>query len=157
MSDSSADTGNAPSWLFSFVDLAFLSLIAMTQVMADADLDAPDLGDMVVPSLAREASEGLAGDAGDVWQLRVYPPDELSEGPFSLVQVPTDPTQPADRLTRDELEVEITALNEAGGDKPLLSPHRDSRSQDLLDSVALIQKLWPDYRRVVVARTLGGS
>ena len=44
----SDDSGNAPSWLFSFVDLAFLSLIVMTQMASNVDTAAPDLGDMVV-------------------------------------------------------------------------------------------------------------
>ena len=38
------DSSNAPSWLFSFVDLAFLLLIAMTQLAQDAIPPAPELG-----------------------------------------------------------------------------------------------------------------
>ena len=33
-----SDSGNAPSWLFSFVDLAFLLLIAMTQILHERGL-----------------------------------------------------------------------------------------------------------------------
>ena len=44
-----SDGGNAPSWLFSFVDLAFLLMIAMTQLTEDAPVEAPNLGELVVP------------------------------------------------------------------------------------------------------------
>jgi hypothetical protein len=40
-------------------------------------------------------------------------------------------------------------------DKPLLAPHADARSQDLLDAVELIEEAWPSRRRATVARVFG--
>ena len=78
----SEDSGNAPSWLFSFVDLAFLMVIAMTQV---ANPGAIDLGELIVPRIASEQTEAAPAAARDGWQLRVHPPSE-AEGPFQLVR-----------------------------------------------------------------------
>ena len=154
----SPDTGNAPSWLFSFVDLAFLSLIVMTQMASNVDTATPDLGDMVVPSLGEEQTSALSTGAVDLWQLRVYPPGALEEPPFVLVPAQVDPDQAeAERIALEELRLQLTAFQREDRSKPLLAPHRDSRSQDLLDAAASIEEFWPDRRRVVVARNSSGS
>ena len=53
---------SAPAWLFSFVDLAFLMLIAMTQLgdMRGYDLD---LGEIVVPRIQSQEALSLPRDA----------------------------------------------------------------------------------------------
>ena len=51
--------GGAPAWLFSFVDLAFLMLIAMTQLAPDPGAKIPDLGEMIVPRVGAAASTEL--------------------------------------------------------------------------------------------------
>ena len=43
--------GGAPAWLFSFVDLAFLMLIAMIQLAPDPGSRIPNLGEMIVPKV----------------------------------------------------------------------------------------------------------
>jgi hypothetical protein len=150
----SAEAGNAPSWLFSFVDLAFLSMIAMTQLSSDISTSTPDLGEMVVPNIAEKVTTGLATGAKDLWQLRVYPPSEEHASPFEL----TDATDGladdgAGRLTLEELRERLQALRDGVGRKPLLAPHADSRSQDLLSAAALIEEFWPSRRRALVARS----
>ena len=45
-------------------------------------------------------------------------------------------------------------MKRESGDRPVLAPHEDSRSQDLLDAAALIEEFWPGRRRVTVARVL---
>jgi hypothetical protein len=39
----------------------------------------------------------------------------------------------------------------------LLAPHADSRSQDLLDAVAILEEVWPDRRRATVAPDLAAK
>ena len=156
----SADTGNAPSWLFSFVDLAFLSLIAMTQLSSNVDAATPDLAEMVVPQIGSEATDTLATGAADLWQLRVHPPDESQASPFQLFHT-SETVQPGEagvgRLELVDLRARLLDLRESEGGKPLLAPHEDSRSQDMLDAAALIEEIWPSRRRALVSRNVEPS
>jgi hypothetical protein len=153
----SADTGNAPSWLFSFVDLAFLSLIAMTQLTSSVEVSTPNLAEMVVPQIGKEATDTLATGAADLWQLRVHPPDASQVSPFQLyhsVKAPGAEKGVSPRLEIAELHERLGELRDTQGTKPLLAPHEDSRSQDMLDAAALIEKLWPSRRRALVSLEL---
>jgi len=157
-----AGEGGAPAWLFSFVDLAFLMLIAMTQLAGDVGAEAPDLGEMIVPSIGQESAPGeLSNESARVWQLRIHPRDvDRGEMPFELVSPDGsgEATQAGDALAgsehigRDALAQQLDALREQSAKKPLLIPHEDSRSQDLLDAVALLETHWPSRRRALVAR-----
>jgi len=140
--------GNAPSWLFSFVDLAFLLLIAMTQLAEDTPRP-PDLGELVVPRIDREAAASLPGDAARLWQLRIHPPGD--EAPFELTLSAGGEALESLRAPLPELRARLEALKRSDDRKPLLAPHRDSRSQDLLDAVAVLEMLWPGTRRAAVA------
>ena len=51
---------SAPSWLFSFLDLALLMLVAMTQLAPDTPPEIPNLGQMVVPRIGEAGSDELA-------------------------------------------------------------------------------------------------
>lgn len=141
--------GNAPAWLFSFVDLAFLMLIAMTQVASRAS--GPELGEVLVPRLKTEATADLPVDAKARWQLRVHPP-EPDRAPFELVKAADAAAPGANlRLTDGELRARLVALAGAHEEKPLLAPHRDSRSEDLLEAAGLLEEGWPRRRRATVA------
>ena len=143
-------THHAPVWLFSFVDLAFLLLIAMTQLDEGRDL-AVQLGEIVVPRIHASA-EGMPSAAAARWQLRVHPKDEQAASPFELV-LPTadDSAEPGQRLGADALRERLVALKDTGVARRLLAPHADSRSQDLLDAVGILEQVWPDRRRATVA------
>ncbi len=149
-------TDGAPSWLFSFVDLAFLMLIAMTQLASDVDPQAVDLGEMVVPRIGSESTGELQTGASKAWQLRVHPmAGEGAEdlGAFELVVLGGESDEAPMRFAEvDALRTELAGLSARGGTRPLLAPHEDSRSQDLLDAAALIEEFWPGRRRVTVAR-----
>ncbi len=143
--------GNAPSWLFSFVDLAFLLLIAMTQLAEDTVPAAPELGVIVVPRIDEEASLALPALAGKRWQVRVHAPGS-GLPPFELVRVGDAEAGP--RVARDALQGLLAGIEAEGARKPLLAPHEDSRSQDLLDAVAALEQRWPGSRRATVTRRL---
>src|SRR5262245_51508973 len=131
-------THHAPVWLFSFVDLAFLLLIAMTQLDEGREL-AVELGEIVVPRIHASA-EGLPSAAAARWQLRVHPEDEQAASPFELV-LPTadDSEEPGKRLDSAQLRAQLAQLKETGTARPILAPHADSRSQDLLDAVGILE------------------
>ena len=139
------ESANAPSWLFSFVDLAFLLLIAMTQLVAP---DAPQLGEILLPQVDQDFADSLSAGAGKAWQIRVHPPAVVP--PFELL--PPGSSSAGERLERSALLTRIAELRGEGVAKPLLAPHQDSRSQDLLDAATAIEKVWPQNRRATVAR-----
>ncbi len=162
MSLESVEKGGAPAWLFSFVDLAFLMLIAMILVASDK-AGAPELGEMAVPRISEDASKELAGGmAGKAWQLRVHPPiqndDDTLEPPFELLEAgPGVISASGDLLDKDGLREKLVQLHEEGIVKPLLAPHEDSRSQDMLDAAGMIERYWPSPRRTLVARLMEGG
>jgi hypothetical protein len=136
----------APVWLFSFVDLAFLLLIALTQMQAGKQT-AVELGEIVVPKITTE-SEGMPASAPVAWQLRVHPKDEAQASPFELLN-PRDPgTQ--ERISESALRARLAELARRGDARPVLAPDADSRSQDLLTAVSLVEESWPDRRRATV-------
>jgi len=147
-----SDSGNAPSWLFSFVDLAFLLLIAMTQLADEAP--GPDLGDIIVPKIEQSALAPANAEQNQPWQLRIHPPEE-GVAPFVLLHDAGGPDAgEPQRLTLAELHARLAQLKMAGERKPLLAPHEDSRSQDLLDAVGALDAQWPGRRRAAVSPVL---
>jgi hypothetical protein len=146
------DAGNAPSWLFSFVDLAFLMLIAMTQLASDET--GPDLADIIVPKIEANATESRPVAAQETWQLRIHPPSEAAAS-FELIRS-GDP-MPGERVRILALETALDGLKAGGGGRPLLAPHEDSRSQDLLDAVAALEARWPGRRRASVLPRLAAA
>jgi hypothetical protein len=150
------DSG-APSWLFSFVDLAFLMLIAMTQLADDTSSKAPDFGEMVIPRISAESAGEMPAEAADAWQLRIHPPVDDAPARFELIRggVAAEGVASEHFASADMLRERLSSLEAASGPRPLLAPHEDARSQDLLDAAALIEELWPGRRRVTVARVFG--
>ena len=144
----------APAWLFSFVDLAFLMLIAMTQMAADSGAEAPDLGEMVVPRIGAESTSDVQAGAARAWQVRVHP-RETTEAVFEVTLVGGAEPLTAGFDDADGLRARLEELASEGSERPLLAPHEDSRSQDMLDAAAEIETLWPGRRRVTVSRELG--
>jgi len=145
--------GAAPAWLFSFVDLAFLMLIAMTQLAPDPGAKIPNLGEMIVPKVGAAASTEMGGSAAEVWQLRVHPPETETASPYTLIRVVDGVAQDdVSRVVSDELRTQLAQLKEGSGQKPMLAPHEDSRSQDMLEAAAMLEELWPGRRRATVSR-----
>jgi hypothetical protein len=138
----------APAWLFSFVDLAFLLLIVLTQVGGGPR--AVDLGEIIVPRVNEDATQAMPSGAAQRWQLRIHPPAEAGAGPFELLGPGSSGTDGA-HFAAATLREQLGRLRQAGAEKPLLAPHQDSRSQDLLDAIALIEERWPDGRRAAVS------
>ena len=133
--------GAAPAWLFSFVDLAFLMLIAMTQLAPDPGAKIPNLGEMIVPKVGAAASTEMSGSAAEVWQLRVHPPEDEAS-PYELVRIVDGGAPPeGDRIQAEALRVQLADLKAGRGLKPMLAPHEDSRSQDMLEAAALLEEL----------------
>ncbi|MFO0691385.1 MAG: hypothetical protein U0900_21990 [Myxococcota bacterium] len=143
----------APAWLFSFLDLALLMLIAMTQLAPDTPPEVPDLGAIVVPKIGEAGSTELAAESVDVWQLRVHPPEEGMASPYELVRVVDGKAvDEGQRIESAALRSELGKLKEAALHKPMLAPHEDSRSQDMLEAAAMLEEIWPGPRWATVTR-----
>lgn len=144
MATSHSDT---PAWLFSFVDLAFLILLAMTQLGTPDSQKSIDLGEIVVPKIGSDGGAQPMAESYTGLQLRVYPAGD-GQPPFELVAPGTQPT----RFGKEDLRPRLTRFRTSGMDRPLLAPHADSRSEDLLFAVGMIEDLWPSNRRATVER-----
>jgi hypothetical protein len=114
----------APAWLFSFVDLAFLLLIALTQVGGGPR--AVDLGEIVVPRVNEEAADSLPAGARERWQLRIHPPEAADPGPFELLAPGSAGTEGA-HLATATLREQLGRLHEA---RTRNRARADDRSQD---------------------------
>ena len=114
-----AGSDTAPAWLFSFVDLAFLLLISLTQVGGGPR--AVDLGEMVVPRVNQEATASLSAGATERWQLRIHPPVSSDAGPFELL-APGRADGAGAHLAAAALREQLGRLHEANAPKPLLAP-----------------------------------
>ena len=154
MSATDQSVHGAPVWLFSFVDLAFLLLIALTQMQSGKQM-AVELGEIVVPKISTE-TDGMPSSAPIAWQLRVHPKDDEQpdQSPFELL----DPARPGEsqRIGEAELRVRLSSLAQRGSERPVLAPDADSRSQDLLTAVSLVEAAWPQRRRATVTPLAGG-
>jgi hypothetical protein len=146
----SADQGHGggPTWLFSFIDLAFLMLIAMTQLAEAAGEKKPELGEIQVPKISAESTGALPPAAGELWQLRVYPRSEAEAAPFEVAGSRAQRT--GERIELEALRAKLASLAASGAARPLLAPHGDSRSEDLLAAVAALELSFPSQRRAVV-------
>ncbi len=148
---------SAPAWLFSFVDLAFLMIIAMTQVGGDRTGMGLELGEVIVPRIQAGATTDLPKKAPERWQLRVHPPQPEPEAgaepqPFELIlPSPGNDDAYSVRLSATELREQLQALHATDTQKPILAPHADSRSQDMLDALGFLEEFWPSRRRATVA------
>ena len=136
--------GQAPTWLYSFVDLAFLMLIAFSQV--DIDTRFPALAEIDVPRVRADATHALDEGAETRAVVRVHPPTPDSSTRFSVVVAGTDAAQ-APRLDADALNEELVVLRARLAAKPLLAPHEHSLSRDMLTAVATVDALWPSHGR----------
>jgi hypothetical protein len=137
--------GTSHAWLFSFVDLAFLLLMVMSQ-LADPHAG-PPLGEIVVPRIEAPDARPVRTAARAAGQLRVHPADGAP--PYEVVQ--PDTGAPGPRLTREALREELARLHGEGIGKPLLAPHADSRSEDLLEALAALEAQWSGSRRTAVS------
>ena len=88
----------------------------------------------------------------------MHPVDENVASPFTLVLPRADESEAkSERLDAAALRAQLASLRVAGVTRPLLAPHADSRSQDLLDAVAILEEIWPDRRRATVAPDLAAK
>jgi len=150
-----SDRANAPTWLFSFVDIAFLLLIAVTQLIGSSALAPLELGEIEVPRIRTDASTPLAAADAERWQLQVHPPSSDAPARFALVRM-SENEGAAERLDLAALDARLQTLRDSDASKPLLAPHEDARAADLLNAAELLGARWPRERRAAIAPVAAG-
>ena len=105
-----------------------------------------------MPKIGSDAGAQPMAESYSGLQLRVYP---MGDGqlPFEIV---APGAQPA-RVSKEELRPRLMRLHSSGLDRPLLAPHADSRSEDLLLAVGVIEDVWPSNRRATIERIATGK
>ncbi|HET6304328.1 MAG TPA: hypothetical protein VFG80_06060 [Myxococcota bacterium] len=149
---------HTPAWLFSFVDLAFLLLLALTQIGVEPGGITVDLGEILVPRIRTDEARDLPAAPQQRWQLRVHPP-VAGGAPFELAGPAARggaTTDASPRFAADALRARLVLLRGADEPRPLLAPHGDSRTQDLLAAASLVEELWPGRRRATIAPLVAG-
>lgn len=145
---------SAPIWLFSFVDLAFLLLIAFTQVGPVRDRDSTHFAELEVPQIVGQGNPLASRSSTPLWQLRIHPASPSDETqvrkPFELIEPDSSPSDPAQVIDTQDLAARLRLLHDRATAKPVLTPHRDSRSEDLLIAVSLLEEVWQNARTVAV-------
>jgi len=153
---------SAPIWLFSFVDLAFLLLILFTQLIPESPTSPVDLAELELPRIEPIASASAITETAPVWQLRVHPlaaasGRDDSRAPFELIEpgapVADGRESNARAVGARDLADRLTLLHARSVPRPLLAPHRDARSEDLLVAVSLVERIWQGGRGVTVQPT----
>jgi hypothetical protein len=144
----------APIWLFSFVDLAFLLLIAFTQIGLPTSTNTVEIVELEVPRIHGRGTPPAPDSTGPAWQLRIHPAagSETGSAPFQLIEPGTTSpsTDQTTYVAAGELEAQLRLLRDRESRKPVLAPHRDSRSEDLLMAVSLLEDVWQSTRTVAV-------
>lgn len=144
-----SDRSRSKTWLFSFVDLSFLLLIAVTQLAGSGTSAVTDFGEILLPQVRAEGATTSA-DSATRWQVRVHPPHAAGSDAFELAEGPGDGSD-TPRISLEQLGERLTSLRESATPKPLLAPHEDARAGDLLAAAALIEDAWPSEARAAVA------
>ena len=94
---SSQHDGSSHAWLFSFIDLAFLLLMVMSQ-LADPNAG-PPLGEILVPKIDAPDARPVRTAARASWQLRVHP---TSDG-LPAFELSQPDAEPLGRVTVSEM------------------------------------------------------
>lgn len=161
---------SAPIWLFSFVDLAFLLLILFTQLIPDTPPNPVAVAELELPRIERVEPAAVAPSSEPVWQIRIRPlaigdDPAVRRAPFELIE----PTRNGSAAAREDdggaaiasqepfdardLEARLEVLHARSAARPLLAPHREARSEDLLVAVSLLERIWQSGRGVTVLPT----
>ena len=140
------DRASAPTWLFSFVDISLLLLIAVT-ALSRGESPLLDVAELRLPQVRSDAAEAVQGEGDAPWLLQVHPPGSGAGVPFALSQAGDERVD----LDRAALESRLADLRGERGEKPLLAPHEDARAADLLTAAALLEDLWPSARTATIA------
>ncbi|MDY6854311.1 MAG: hypothetical protein SWO11_06330 [Thermodesulfobacteriota bacterium] len=132
-------------WLFAFADLAFLLLIAFTQVPH------ADIQKMLLPKIP-PSSNRESIDTSLSYKLFVHPPSEelFLKNPFEIVSSgEKEDRHTGDLLSEKQLKRRLENLSEISDTGPILWPHPSSQSEDMLIAYTHIKHIWPNSEVII--------
>ena len=132
-------------WLFAFADLAFLLLIAFTQI-PHADIEEMLLP-KVPPSSSRESMDPTLS-----YKLYVHPPSKefYLKKPFQIVSYSEKEGQlTGNYLSEGQLKRRLRNLSQKTDTGPILWPHPSSQSEDMLIAYSYIKHIWPNAEVII--------
>jgi hypothetical protein len=103
-----------------------IALLHSTDVAKD---EAPDFAEMELPEIHRSNTLALESDAAVRWQVRVHPRQtQEDDAAFTLVSGAPDASDDEVRIAPGQLRAALARPRDRSVAKPMLAPHRDSRS-----------------------------
>jgi hypothetical protein len=126
-------------WIFAFADLAFLLLIAFTQV---ASSNSNICYEMNVPKVAGDIDPQPISQAAEYYELRVMSADEKGLKPFKLVHIKGGAVDASEPLNHEDLKLRLSDLKKKGQKRPILSADERSYSKDAFLALSLIESEW---------------
>ena len=132
-------------WLFAFADLAFLLLIAFTQIPH------ADIQKMLLPKIP-PASNRESIDTALTYKLFVHPPlkELYLKSPFEIVSSnEKEGRHTGDLLSEKQLKRRLENLSEIADTGPILWPHPSSQSEDMLIAYTYIKHIWPNAEVII--------
>jgi hypothetical protein len=126
-------------WIFAFADLAFLLLIAFTQV---ASSNSNICYEMNVPKVSGDINPQPVSQAAEYYELRVLSSDEKSSKPFQLVYIKGSKADSSEPMNSEDLKLQLGDLKKKGKKRPILSADERSFSKDAFLALSLIEAEW---------------
>jgi hypothetical protein len=142
------------TWLFTFVDVAFLLLMVFTQFAKMGSADSP-VAEMKLPapSVAKNPELTALSPSKDYRQILV---DKHSDKPFVLTRISRgNEISRSPAMSYEELRKGLTiiASEKLKEPRPVVVPLPESYSSDLLQATALVSKFWNLNSSAVVHTT----
>jgi hypothetical protein len=131
------------TWLFSFTDVAFLLLLVWTQLARMNDNTTP-VAEMRLPApvVSKHPELTTMKSEKDYHQVLV---EKHSDKPYRLTRIIRgNEASRSDPMNFEELTtaLQVVFRERAGQPRPVVVPLPESFSSDLLQSAALVSKLW---------------
>jgi len=133
-------------WLFAFADLAFLLLIAFTQVPLGVTFE-----EMVIPEVNPDSHYEPLNTRVQSVELRIHKVSEEEPNPFQLVlYLDNGGKSFGKRISKEELEGSLRAIAQEGKSQPFIVPDERSFTKDLVWAMSLVRMIWETGTKVTV-------
>ena len=133
-------------WLFAFADLAFLLLIAFTQIPLGLTFE-----EMVIPEANPNNTYNKLDKKAVNFELRIHKVTEEEPNPFQLVMyLDKGGKSFGDRFPKKELRDRLILVAKDSPAKPLIVPDEHSYTKDLVWAMSLVKEIWAQGSKVTV-------
>jgi len=133
-------------WLFAFADLAFLLLIAYTQIPLGITFE-----EMVIPEVNPDSQYNTLDSRVQSFELRIHKVSDEEPNPYQLVlYLENGGKSFGERIPKDELEGALRAIAREERPEPFIVPDERSFTKDLVWAMSLVKVIWENSSKVTV-------